>query len=232
MLQRGHSDFAWFRERTQSLQSDSLSAYATMASPPTQGALNPEPADPQERADHHLPPKTYAGAVSEDPPSASPVNGTTSPQASDNTSSNGTISHSLNPEPADPQERASQHLPPKSYAASVSQTSEQNGHADEPPSVVITKSDLQPSHKEKLVNEGYTSQDGRDSLTSLKVGEQHQKSLRHSQRTASPAKHKNHQKRKEAPEELASGRKAGAGWERSAYDMSFDPLRNSLLIAS
>lgn len=230
MLQRGHSDFAWFRERTQSLQSDSLSAYATMASPPTHGALNPEPADPQERADYHLPPKTYAGAVNHDPPSATPVNGSTSPKSSDNTSSDRSISHSLNPEPADPQERASQHLPPKSYADSVGQTSQPNGHANQPPSVVITKSDLQPDHKAKLVNEGYTSQDGRDSLTSLKVGDQHQKSLRHAQRTASPAKHKSHHKRKEAPEELASGRKAGAGWERSAYDMFFCPLRNPLLI--
>lgn len=72
MLRRGDSDFAWFRERAQSLHSDSLSAYTdkmvtTTASSSADnegpGGLVSEPSKPQDRAAHSLPPKSYAQAV-------------------------------------------------------------------------------------------------------------------------------------------------------------------------
>src|ERR1700761_3528596 len=69
MLQRGHSDFAWFHERAQSFQSDSLSAYTEMASSTVEdhAQLNPEPSQQEERAEHNLPPKSYAEAVNKEP---------------------------------------------------------------------------------------------------------------------------------------------------------------------
>src|SRR4051812_851003 len=103
MLQRGHSDFAWFKERTDTLQSDTVNAYAEMASSSSKSgaaALTPEPADPEERAEHNLPPKSYADSVSH----SSGQNGVSN-------SDHG----ALIAEPADPQERAEHHLPPKSY---------------------------------------------------------------------------------------------------------------------
>lgn len=69
-------------------------------------SLNPEPSQPDERAEHHLPPKSYADAAEEalEPPH--------SPASRD---SNETAVE-LNAEPSQPDERASRHLPPKSYA--------------------------------------------------------------------------------------------------------------------
>lgn len=42
-----------------------MSAYTEMASTAAPAPLNPEPSQPEERAEHHLPPKSYADAVSE-----------------------------------------------------------------------------------------------------------------------------------------------------------------------
>lgn len=56
MLHREHSDFQWFKERTQSLHSKSISEYSAMAT-------TAEPSLPGERAEHALPPKSYADAV-------------------------------------------------------------------------------------------------------------------------------------------------------------------------
>lgn len=206
MLQRGHSDFAWFKERTESLQSDSLTAYAEMASStadPT--VLNPEPADPQERAEHNLPPKSYADSVSQ------------------STQQNGAVDDpgALNAEPADPQERAEHNLPPKSYADSVVRSpSAQNGDVSGKANGTIHNKTVNGGPKEleddKLVYEKYTSRGGETSLTSIKVDEEHHQSLKHSEKTA-PWDNKK-VKKQDTPKELASGRKAGAGWEKSAYE--------------
>ena len=72
MLHREHSDFQWFRERAKSVHSDPISEYSAMAS--VSAPLNPEPSLPKERADHDLPPKSYADAVvtsNDDVPTAS-----------------------------------------------------------------------------------------------------------------------------------------------------------------
>lgn len=41
--------------------------------------LNPEPADPRERKENHLPPKSYADAAVENPGTNGTVNGDTRP---------------------------------------------------------------------------------------------------------------------------------------------------------
>lgn len=215
MLQRGHSDFAWFKERTESLQSDSLTVYAEMASS-TNGptALNPEPADPQIRSEHNLPPKSYADSVSQ------------------STQQNGGVDEpgALNAEPADPQERAEHNLLPKSYADSVvrsppARNGAASGQVNGTVHHKLVNGDVKELDDGKLVYEKYTSQGGETSLTSVKVDEEHHQSLKHSEKTA-PRDNKK-VKKQDTPKELASGRKAGAGWEKSAYEhspMSF-PLR-------
>lgn len=208
MLQRGHSDFAWFKERADSLQSDTVAAYADMASSTNAPALNPEPADPEERAEHNLPPKSYADSVSH---STGRQNG-------------GVDSHHgvLNAEPADPQKRAEHQPPPKSYADSVVQSpaTALNGDAPRPingsgPNGGVN-GDAKKLDGDKLVYEKYTSQDGKTSLTSVKVDDEHHQSLKHSEKTA-PRDSSKKIKKRDTPKELSSGRKAGAGWEKSAY---------------
>jgi len=203
MLQRGHSDFAWFKERAESLQSDTVAAYAEMASSTNQSvALNPEPADPQERAEHDLPPKSYADSVSQE-----------------NGGINGPAISPLNAEPANPKERAAHNLPPKSYADSVVQPPPaQNGERSSQTNGVIPEEQVNGNAKkldeDKLVYQKYTSQDGQTSLTSVKVDDEHRQSLEHSEKTAKGDVKK--VKKQDTPKQLSSGRQAGAGWEKSA----------------
>lgn len=213
MLQRGHSDFAWFKERTGSLQSDTVAAYADMAASTTSSApaLNPEPADPEERAEHNLPPKSYADSVSH----------STERQNGDVDGHHG----ALNAEPADPQERAEHQLPPKSYADSVVQSPVTALNGDAPrqtngggPNEGVN-GDAKKLDGDKLVYEKYTSQDGKTSLTSVKVDDEHHQSLKHSEKIKSRDSSKKI-KKQDTPKELASGRQAGAGWQRSAYEHS------------
>ena len=204
MLDRAHSDFAWFKERTESLQSDTVTAYAEMASSNGPVALNPEPADPQERAEHDLPPKSYADTVAEPP-----------------RQNGGAIDPGvLKSEPADPKKRAEQDLPPKSYADSVVQPTRQNGDAaglsNGQSNGTVMNGEAKKLDEDKLVYEKYTSQDGQTSLTSVKVDDEHHESLVHSEKSAPRDQKKS--KKHDAPKELASGRRAGAGWERSAYE--------------
>lgn len=209
MLQRGHSDFAWFKERTELLQSDSLTAYAEMASSSNDSAgaaLNPEPADPQQRAKHNLLPKSYADSVSQS--TTQENGGVNDPAAS-----------LFNTEPADAQERAAHNLPPKSYADIVVQSPPaQNGESSGQTNGIIPDDKVNGNAKkldeDKLVYQRYTSPDGETSLTSVKVDDEHHQSLKHSEKTA-PRDIKK-VKKQDTPKQLASGRQAGAGWEKSA----------------
>jgi 2-acylglycerol O-acyltransferase 2 len=81
-------------------------------------ALNPEPAHPDEREAHDLPPKSYAEAAEE---GLQKVNGVDGTKEQDEQKS--TTTGPLNPEPALPEEREAQNLPPKSYADAVEEDS-------------------------------------------------------------------------------------------------------------
>lgn len=67
MLRRDNSEYQWFRERAASihtrLDTENLTAEPAMSA--VSAPLNAEPADPQGRAEHHLPPKSYADAAHE-----------------------------------------------------------------------------------------------------------------------------------------------------------------------
>ena len=175
MLQRGHSDFAWFRERAQSLHSDSVSHYTEMASNmiEEQGQLNPEPSQPEERAEHSLPPKSYAEAISNE----------TNEQTEDafGNKSDG------------------------------EQKSAVNGYAHAP--MVNGHKDRYQLDEDKVVYEKHVNQNG-EVFTSIKPSENYEQSLQHNGTTAPREKHHRPAKRQD---ELASGRKAGEGWEKSAY---------------
>ena len=174
MLQRSHSDFAWFRERAQSLHSETVSAYTEMASTTAQGHLNPEPSQPQYRADHNLPPKSYAEAVSEPP--------------------------IQNGDAAAPVLDKSEDGAPNGSAYSGAPMA--NGQRKQ-------------LGQDKVVYEKHTSQDGDTSLTSIKPSENHEESSRHNAMTALREK-KSTRPSKRQDMRLASGRRAGAGWQRSA----------------
>jgi hypothetical protein len=177
MLQRGHSDFAWFRERAESLHSNSLSHYTEMASTTIdgQGQLNPEPSQPDERAEHNLLPKSYADAAANQG-----ANGTTVEPASDR-NGKGTVNGSAHP-PATKGDKSRRKL-----------------------------------DEDKVIFEKHVNNAG-EILTSIKPSEQYEESLKHDGQTA-PREKKPHRPTKRqdlTQDELSSGRKAGAGWERSA----------------
>lgn len=67
MLRRENSEYQWFRDRAASIHTDLESEYPTTwpVMDATQTPLNAEPADPQERAEHDLPPKSFADAAQE-----------------------------------------------------------------------------------------------------------------------------------------------------------------------
>ena len=71
MLKREHSEFQWFRERAASIHTHLNQDYPILDpddktfSMSKSAHLNPEPADPQEREEHDLPPKSYADAAQE-----------------------------------------------------------------------------------------------------------------------------------------------------------------------
>lgn len=193
MLQRGDSDFAWFRERAESLHSDSLSAYTEKmtSSVGANGAgLNPEPSQPHDRAAHDLPPKSYAAAVYEPDDKQQQTNG----------------------------------LPHNSNGDGIyesAQTSSTNGWADSQE----VDGHAQEVGEEKVLYEKHTGEDGH-ALTSIKPNESYEKSLKHNAETTprervEPSKTA---KRQDVPSsQLASGRKAGAGWKTSAYETSRTP---------
>lgn len=137
----------------------------------------------------------------------------------------------LNPEPSQPDERAAQHLPPKTYvdAAAENPNSEAEKETDTPSQYIGQGEDEAPkspvrkpykrngsmrvnglqekSSAQSLLIEKFQDKDG-ERLTSVKPldfdesHEQNQKEM--------AAKHT-------VGAELVSGRRAGAGWERSGY---------------
>lgn len=163
MLQRGDSDFVWYKQRVEQSRFIDPALMATTRTKP----LNPEPADPKERKEHHLPPKSFADAVQKTPA------GDSQPQS-----------------------------PIKSYASSATAVD-----------------DKEQPDEDRVIFEKHRSASGSGVLTSLKPAEPYEESLKHNGETAP---RENGQSKSQDPPEraLASGRKAGAGWQRSAYAFS------------
>lgn len=186
MLKRGDSDFQWFKARTESLSS-SFAPYQSKMSTRT-APLNAETSQPEERADNHLPPKSYADAVAD--------------TTSDDTVTNG-------------------HL--HGVTSSLGIAGNTNGFP------ATQNGSDKSEHETKIVYEKYINDRG-DQLTSVKTDETYSGALEHDRETAPREKkssasstkqlerpEKKEQVNKQQNTQLASGRQAGAGWERSAY---------------
>jgi hypothetical protein len=130
----------------------------------------------------------------------------------------------LNAEPADPKERLKHNLPPKSFADAVQEPADhENAQSQTSTRSYASSATAVDDHREhfdenKLVYEKHLNASRDEVLTSIKPDEKYEESLKHDGATAPREKRKKGQsKRQDHPEEpLASGRKAGAGWQRSA----------------
>ncbi|EXJ96073.1 hypothetical protein A1O1_01199 [Capronia coronata CBS 617.96] len=214
------------------------STYATAGT----GQLNSEPSQPQDRAEHNLPPKSYAAAASEDPneskihdkearhdSSAASQNGTMGGK------SNGTVKHTDQsiPKPVEPQDTTGDSHLPKSYAAAVSEPVEENAKPNESVNATAQNGAANGSanghtvkvngqrkqlDKDRLFYEKHTDSHGQVPLTSIKPVDRHEESLQKSTESTPREKKSNRpSKRQDIPNaQLASGRRAGAGWEKSA----------------
>jgi hypothetical protein len=180
VLAREHSDFAWFKARAESLQFDLTAGQSKMANVDEHGLLNAETSQPGERAEHDLPPKSYAEAIIQ---------------------------------PLEEQENANKHVveingnssTPSNTAAKANGTRSTNGaekHLDTPKVVYSQHVDARGTAVASVEPEpGYEA-----ALQHNHAPAPRQRRETAFEKTSSPGKAK-----------LASGRKAGAGWGRSAY---------------
>lgn len=128
------------------------------------------------------------------------------------------VSAPLNSEPALPDERAQYGLAPKSYADAVITSGDDiDDHShDRRLSISGTSSttaveDRNQLDDDKVLYERHNGSNGRGTLTSVRPDESYEEALRHNGDTAPRLP-----KRRSAQTPLESGRKAGAGWQRSA----------------
>ncbi|EXJ79278.1 hypothetical protein A1O3_08780 [Capronia epimyces CBS 606.96] len=167
--------------------------------------LIPEPSEPHDRAEENSLPKSYAAAVSE--PADPAV--TTREQNGVANGTGHTDENSL----------------PKSYAAAVSEptdhavpTTEQTSAANESVNGSVVNNQRKHRGQDKLIYEKHADPSGDLPLTSVKPSDDHEKNIQ--QGTEKPPRGKKSSrpsKRQDVPNaQLASGRRAGAGWEKSA----------------
>lgn len=170
--------------------------------------LNPETSQPEERAEQDLPPKSYADAVTT---STSKKSGQSDVNQAGNNGADGNL-----------EDRQGQ------TAGNVNGSIPGNSNIAEPTS--SERVDEGKAHERrtdgeeldndnKVVYEKYVN-DGGDHLTSVKPNAGYEKSLEHDRETAPREKEKAKTtqiaKKNGEKSHLASGRRAGAGWERSA----------------
>lgn len=146
----------------------------------------------------------------------------------------------LNAETSHPAERATHDLPPKSYAEATIETFEEqqeaNGHSahvNKHPETASSSSGTASNVNGFAPAQGETKQHDDDhviyahhldsngtSIASVKPGPTYEEALKHNV-TAAPRQTKNdttiQKKHDPAKAQLASGRRAGAGWGKSAY---------------
>lgn len=163
-----------------------------MSTKQQQGLLNPEPADPEDRAHEQLPPKSYADAAQE------VVDGdsTQETKGSDYKHVNGDAKHS----------GSAEHSRTSSHDTNVGKRVDEN----------------------KVKFEKYSDGNG-TVLTSVKPDPSYEENLKHNQETAPRSRDASREPKSRSKEQgisgqqdttktqLQTGRQAGAGWERSAY---------------
>ena len=177
VLAREHSDFAWFKSRTDSLPFDLSTGQSNMANANGHSVLNAETSEANERAENHLPAKSYAEATRQSYENQQTAN---------------------------------------SYAMQTGGYSDTGRNVNG--SHLAGTEEKQLEHR-KVVYAKHFDNKG-TAVASVKPDPGYEAALEHNQLSAprqrkkeiAPDKTKSPEKRK-----LASGRRAGAGWERSAY---------------
>ncbi|KAK5371103.1 diacylglycerol O-acyltransferase 1 [Exophiala xenobiotica] len=171
-----------------------------MASTTSPDGLTSEPADPQDRAAHSLPPKSYAQAVNKE--EAAPMDQQEQEQRVNGSATNGERSN------------GTETVDGSTNGERSNGNGMVNGHKEK-------VDDAKVLYKEP------TSQNGQIPLTSIKPSEEYEEGLRHNAEAAphkdvGPGVEKGMKKRQDVPiaqqaaPHLASGRQAGAGWQNSA----------------
>jgi 2-acylglycerol O-acyltransferase 2 len=203
MLKRGDSDFQWLKARTESLHSSLTSEYSEMTA--SSVPLNAETSQPQERAEHNLPPKSYADAIFN---TASESGDRADAKDASNSAADGQL------------ENHTGHT-----AGNVNGFPPVNNDIPKPTN--SEEVDGNKVHKKRTGGEDfgkdkavYEINHGGERLTSVKLDESYEKNLERDRETAPREKKKQTTmetiKKKDEKPHLASGRRAGAGWERSA----------------
>jgi hypothetical protein len=170
--------------------------------------LTAETSQPQERAERDLPPKSYADAVvnaKTETSEGANADDASNPGANDNREDN-TVPTTLGDVNG---------FPPVNNEISKPAIQE-NVEGD---NVHVKRSDEDKVEGDEIVYEKHVNDKG-DHLTSVKPDESYHKTLEHNRRVAPREKKtveaKQAAKKKDDRSQLASGRRAGAGWERSA----------------
>lgn len=187
-----------------------------------------EPSDPAKELGL---PKSFAAAVTESADGKAKIARNTNSDDGDfddsvtdqNGTTNGTEPRI--PKPIEPGDPAKELGLPKSFAAAVTAAANGNAKTDEESG---RKADLdgpvvngqrKQLDEDRLIYEKHTGPEGEAPLTSIKPSDHHEESLHDSTETRPrEKKHNGRSKRQDASnDKLASGRRAGAGWEKSAY---------------
>jgi 2-acylglycerol O-acyltransferase 2 len=170
--------------------------------------LTGETSQPQERAERGLPPKSYAEAV---------VNAKTetSERANADDASNAGANDNRDNNTVPTTMGDVNGFPPVSDEISKP-ANQENVEGD---NIHVKRSGKERVEGDKVVYEKHVNDKG-DHLTSVKPDESYHKILEHTRQVAPREKKKTETKqatkKKDDKSQLASGRRAGAGWERSA----------------
>lgn len=152
----------------------------------------------------------------------------------------------LNSHPSQPEERANQHLPPKSYAEATMEgddkETDQVPHKVDEAALPRTANGSAKVNglrrnidQDRVIYDKHASMKG-EKLTSIKPDESHEEALKHNALSAPIQKGRSGKKHDTNDAKLASGRRAGAGWQRSAsalpsmkaFQVDTDSLQNPL----
>jgi hypothetical protein len=206
MLKSGDSDYEWFKARTESLHLPLTSKYSEMAAGTV--LLTADTSQPQESAECDLPPTSYADGVVN-------AKAETSERANaDDASNSGANDDRENNTVPTTMGDVNGFLPlDKEIPKPANQENIEGNNTH------VKRSDKDKVERDKIVYEKHVNDKG-DHLTSVKPDESYEKTLEHTRQVAprekKRAEAKQAAKKKDDKSQLASGRRAGAGWERSA----------------
>jgi hypothetical protein len=203
MLQRGDSDFQWFKARTELLHSPVTSEYSEMAANTV--PISAETLQPQEAAEHSVPPEPYTNAVLNNHAVTSEL---LAANDSNSSGANGLLEDHAGPSTT-------------GIANGFPHTSDETpklADPSNPTDIVKDTTGEKRTNPARIIYENYVDDTG-SHLASVKPGKEYAAPLEEEPGKATRDKktaNTNLAKKQDGKSVLASGRRAGAGWERSA----------------